>query len=122
VRLARSWREALLGAGSSLLAGFAAGALRDLVGRSRPGDTLVHVARHIAGYGFCFYLALTGWRGGVPRTLLLTFLGLPVALVGPSRVYLGAHWPSDTLGAYLFGGHWLAGTIELHLASERQRR
>ena len=30
-------------------------------------------------------------------------------------MYLGEHWPSDVVGAYLFASLWLAGTIEAHL-------
>jgi membrane-associated phospholipid phosphatase len=134
--LARRWPEAIIGVGSSLLAGYVGSALRQIIERPRPSDTLVNVAQRIVGpgfpsghvtqyvtlFGFCFYLVLVGWRGGVPRALLLTFLALLVILVGPSRVYLGAHWPSDTLAAYLFGGLWLAGTIELHLVFERRLR
>ena len=55
------------------------------------------------------------WGSGKRRTAVLATLALLVALVGPSRVYLGEHWPSDVVGAYLFASLWLAGTIEAHL-------
>jgi len=30
-----------------------------------------------------------------------------VMLIGPSRVYLGAHWASDVVGSYIIGVLWL---------------
>jgi undecaprenyl-diphosphatase len=114
---------------SSVLADLVGGLIKQVVGRVRPSATAVHVVGHVTGYsfpsghvvqyttlfGFSFYLILVVWREGWLRTLALTILALLIVLVGPSRVYLGQHWPSDVLAAYLFAGVWLAGTIELHL-------
>ena len=58
-------------------------------------------------FGFLWLLARERLPAGWPRRILLIGLTLPVPLIGFSRVSLGAHWPSDTLGAYLWSGVWL---------------
>ena len=42
------------------------------------------------------------------RILAVLAATLMVALVGLSRMYLGAHYLSDVLGALAFSGAWLA--------------
>jgi undecaprenyl-diphosphatase len=121
--------EALLTVVSALLASLVGSEIKILIGRLRPAGHGVHVAGHVTGYsfpsghvtqyvilfGFAFFLVFVTWRRGWLRSGILAVLALLVVLVGPSRVYLGQHWPSDVLGAYLFAGVWLAGSIELDL-------
>lgn len=45
--------------------------------------------------------------------LLATFFAASIALIGASRVYLGAHFPSDVVGGWIFGGVVLLATIRL---------
>lgn len=69
--------------------------------------------------GFAYYIVWGSWRPSPPCAVALVLLALLVALGGPSRVYLGAtwpSWPSAVLGVYLLIGVWLAGTIDLHRA------
>ena len=72
-----------------------------------------HVTFYVCFFGFLWLLARERLPTGWPRRVLLMLLTLPVLLIGFSRVSLGAHWPSDTLGAYLWSGVWLGLIWEL---------
>jgi membrane-associated phospholipid phosphatase len=50
--------------------------------------------------------------------LLLLAATVVVLLVGASRVYLGAHWPTDVLAGYALGATWLALVIALRLCRD----
>lgn len=128
--------DAILAVVASLLADLVGVGIKLGVHRARPSARFVRVTGHLGSYsfpsghvleyttlfGFAFYVVVVAWRGSLARTLLLALLALPVILVGPSRIYLGQHWPSDALAAYLLAGLWLAGTIEALLLLERRLR
>ena len=128
--------DAALAVLPAILAGLLGAGVKLLTARARPSPVLVHVAArlhdfsfpsgHVIQYttlfGFAFYALLMGRRRSPARDLTLALLALIIVLVGPSRVYLGEHWPTDVLGGYLLGGLWLAGTIELRRALLRRRR
>ncbi|MGE5248796.1 MAG: phosphatase PAP2 family protein [Bacteroidota bacterium] len=116
------------GVAALLTAVFAAAAgnlVKLLIRRPRPTADLVHVFAtlhsysfpsghvmyYLGFYGFLWFLTFTLLKGSVKRTILLIFFSLPVLLVGLSRIYLGEHWFSDVLGAYLLGSLALAASI-----------
>lgn len=99
-----------------------------LVQRGRPTPDLVnvfsplndysfpsgHVLLFVGFLGFIFFLLYAVARHSLGRTIGLLVFGALIALVGISRVYLGQHWPSDVVGAYLMGSVWLALMIYLY--------
>ncbi|HEX8708184.1 MAG TPA: phosphatase PAP2 family protein [Pyrinomonadaceae bacterium] len=100
-----------------------------VIARPRPDDSLVevfvdlktesfpsgHVTFYVCYFGFLFFMAFALLpHRSTARRLALVLTTVPIALVGLSRIYLGAHWPSDTLGAYLMSGLWLAFSLSMY--------
>jgi undecaprenyl-diphosphatase len=85
--------------------------LRELAGFGFPSG---HVVFYTGFFGFLWFLSYTLLKRSRRRTVLLWSLAALVALVGPSRIYLGAHWASDVIGGYLLGSLALLGEIWLY--------
>jgi hypothetical protein len=99
-----------------------------VVHRARPSAELVHVADALKSYsfpsghvmfytgffGFVFFLIFILLKPSWLRAFLLAILGSHILLIGLSRIYLGAHWASDTVGAYLLGGMCLSVSIRFY--------
>lgn len=102
--------------------------IKDIIGRPRPTVDLVHVFSHLtetsfpsghvtmytAFFGYLWFLTYSHLKNSTHRTILLIIFALLIVLIAPSRIYLGAHWASDTLGAYLLGSIWLLLTIRFY--------
>ena len=120
--LRHKWLEAIfmLATTSSVLLTFV---LKDLIQRTRPfplaqnATGLIHsineysypsghVLFFVVFFGFFAYLAWMHFAGRV-RVIVITICVALIVLIGPSRVFLGAHWASDVVGSYIIGAIWL---------------
>ena len=124
----------LLGAGLAGLAIVQFG-VKEVVGRPRPDVEFVDVragrsspsfpAGHVMSgtylYGFLIYLALTLPLARGAAVALAAAAALIIALSGPVNVWVGAHWPSDVVGGYLFAGIILLPLIVLSFGSRPGR-
>jgi undecaprenyl-diphosphatase len=66
-----------------------------------------HVITFVGTYGFLAYLAHTLIADATLRRASTAGLVSLVALVGPSRIYQGHHWPTDVSASYLLGTSYL---------------
>ncbi len=125
-----AWRrrglEARFVVASSLGAGALSIAIKMLVGRARPvlysGSGPLwqlfdrysfpsgHAVFYTAFFGAIAFLLWKRFTGRARWAGIILCITL-IVLVGPSRVFLGAHWPSDVLAGYLVGGLCLCAVI-----------
>jgi undecaprenyl-diphosphatase len=103
--------------------------IKRVIKRPRPNQELVsvvrvinepsfpsgHVMHYTNFYGLLIYLLATNWRSGRIRNVLISACVTLIACIGPSRVYLGAHWPSDVAAGYIYGGLWFSGFMVFYL-------
>ncbi len=70
-----------------------------------------HVLTYVVTYGWLAIVANMLIRPILPRTLVVTALTALIGAVGPSRIYLGHHWPTDVAASYLLGSSYLAALV-----------
>jgi membrane-associated phospholipid phosphatase len=110
-------------------AGFISTTIKSMLRRPRPtadqvrvapahlGDTSFpsgHVLIYTSVYGFLAFLLETLVRSNTWRRIGIWFLTSLVALVGPSRIYLGHHWFTDVVASYLLGMSMLLGNAAVY--------
>jgi len=115
------WRGHRLAAGfvvSAAVARLAAVLIKEIVERPRPSSLEVSVSEQAAGFsfpsshvfatavllGFLVYLAQELIPNARARLAVQATSSSLIALMGVQRVYTGAHWPTDVLAAWVWGG------------------
>ena len=110
-------KEAVLILAATLVASAANSVVKEVVARPRPSADGIDVVGDLAGFSFpsghvLHYVVFLGtlavvltWsmEPCIRRRLVYGSLGLVLAAVGVSRMYLGAHWLGDVLAGYALG-------------------
>lgn len=80
----------------------------DAIGFSFPSG---HSMGSLIFYGFIIYLVMRSRVNELVKGLAISLMAVLVVMIGLSRIYLGAHFPSDVLAGYFAGAIWLILSI-----------
>lgn len=74
-----------------------------------------HVTSAVTFWGWLIVVGMHLFKGKYSAyRRVLVVPAMFIALVGPTRVYLGEHWLTDTLGGYLVGGACISTAIPVY--------
>jgi undecaprenyl-diphosphatase len=73
-----------------------------------------HVLTYVGVYGWMAIMADKLIRPPLLRRLVVATLATFIAAVGPSRIHLGHHWPTDVAASYLLGSSYLAALVVVY--------
>jgi len=104
--------------------------LKSLAESPRPTASLVRISENADGFGFpsghvmgvtvlcgAIFLVATRRIASVPLRRLVQSVAIATPLVtGIARIEVGAHWPSDVLGGYLWGMILLLGVVLMQVS------
>ena len=63
-----------------------------------------HSVTSIVFYGLMLYLIQKHCKNKKLKTVLSWICGILAVIIGPSRIYVGVHWPTDVLAGWCLGG------------------
>jgi undecaprenyl-diphosphatase len=81
-----------------------------------------HVLTYVGIYGWMVLMAHRLIRPGLVRRLVVGALTTLIAAIGPSRILLGHHWPTDVLASYLLGSGYLGILYAIYRRLRPRRR
>ena len=125
--VSRTWRPLILVGGAAAVSVTATAFGKKLIGRTRPdhADAVPpyenspsfpsgHTLNSTVVIGVVVYLACLQVKRTIARVALVAAGVIFVVAMGLSRVYLGHHWMTDVIAAWLLGLAWLGIVILAH--------
>jgi undecaprenyl-diphosphatase len=131
----RSWRPLILVGGAAAVSVTATSVGKTLLGRTRPDhiDAVPpfefspsfpsgHTLNTTVVIGIVVYLVCLEFRKTSTRAWVVAAGALFIIAMGLSRVFLGHHWLTDVMAAWLIGAAWVAVVILAHRLFHHFRR
>jgi membrane-associated phospholipid phosphatase len=123
----RSWRPLILVGGAAAVSITATSVGKTLMGRTRPDHVDAvppfefspsfpsgHTLNTTVVIGIIVYLVCLQFRKTSARTWVIIAGAVFIIAMGLSRVFLGHHWLTDVMAAWLIGAAWMGVVILAH--------